>query len=104
MYFIFGAFHILYSLYMAIGGPSTGSAGLIVTIKMLIDGGVWNIIGGVLGVIASLGWIMQCVGGMVLYKLIWNFKNHNAEINWANAKTEFTGLRALFRLFRRSQT
>jgi len=104
MYFIFGGFHILYSLYMAIGIPWTGSGGFIVTIQKLIShANAWAVIGGIFGLISCLGWLIQSVGGLVLYKLVWNFKNNNAEINWANAKTEFTGLKTLFNLFRKTQ-
>jgi hypothetical protein len=104
MYFIFGGFHVLYSLYMAIGIPYTGSAGFVVTIQKLIShSSAWSIIGGVFGLIACIGWLLQCIGGAVLYKLVWNFKNNNAEINWSNAKTEFTGLKVLFNLFRKTQ-
>lgn len=47
---------------------------------------------------------MQLVGGLVLWKLVWNFKRNNADINFANAKAEFNGLSAIFRIFRRTQT
>lgn len=98
-YFIFHACHLLYALYMTIGAPSTGSAGLVNTIMALIAG---DLVEGILGIFASVGWVIQLLGGIVLYKLVWNYKNHNAEINWASAKTEFTGLKTLFRLFRSS--
>lgn len=92
---------------MAIGAPCrcgaalltavTGSAGLFNTITGLI-GKHW--VAGIIGVVASVGWLIQLIGGLVLYKLIWNFKNHNAEISWGSAKTEFTGLKTIFKLFR----
>lgn len=66
-----------------------------------IDG---SILPGVFGIISSIGWVLQLVGGLVLWKLVWNFKRNNADINFANAKAEFNGLGALFRIFRRTQT
>lgn len=77
--------------------PVTGSAGLVNTITNLI-GQHWA--AGIIGIVASVGWVIQLLGGLVLYKLVWNFKNHNAEISWGNAKTEFTGLKTIFKLFR----
>lgn len=104
-YFIFGGIHIIYCLYMAIGAPYTGSSGLVNTIRLLIgEHNVSGIIGIVFGIIACVGWIVQLLGGLVLYKLVWAFKNSNAEINWANAKTEFTGLKTIFKLFKGSST
>lgn len=63
-----------------------------------------HILPGIFGVFSSIGWIMQLVGGLVLWKLVWNFKRNNADINFANAKAEFSGLGVLFKLFRRTQT
>lgn len=77
--------------------PGTGSAGLVNTILGLIH---QHWVSGIIGIFATVGWFIQLVGGLVLYKLIWNFKNHNAEISWGNAKTEFTGLKTIFKLFR----
>lgn len=104
-YFIFGGIHLVFSLYMLIGAPYTGSAGLVNTIRLIInDHNFWGIIGFVFGVIATVGWVVQLVGGLVLYKLVWNFKNSNQSINWSNAKSEFTGLKTLFKLFKGSST
>ncbi|BEJ15665.1 hypothetical protein CspHIS471_0502700 [Cutaneotrichosporon sp. HIS471] len=98
-YFIFGGFHLLFALYMCIGAPYTGSAGLFNTITSLIVG---HLFAGIVGIFASVGWIVQLLGGIVLYKLVWNYKNHSTEINWASAKSEFTGLKTIFKLFRAS--
>lgn len=84
---------------MVIGAPYTGSAGLFNTIVALIGG---HLAAGIIGIFASVGWIFQLLGGIVLYKLVWNYKNHSAEINWASAKSEFTGLKTIFKLFRAS--
>jgi hypothetical protein len=104
MYFIFGGFHVLYSVWMLIGVPDTGSAGLWFAIAGLtLHSGAWNVIASIFAIVASVGWVVEAIGGAVLFKLVWNFKNNNAEINWANAKTEFTGLKTLFNLFRKTQ-
>lgn len=84
---------------MCIGAPYTGSAGLFNTISSLIQG---KLVAGILGIIASVGWIIQLLGGIVLYKLVWNYKNHSTEINWSSAKSEFAGLKTIFKLFRAS--
>jgi len=70
LYFFFGGWHILFSSYMAIGIPSTGSAGIIQTVRMYIHGGV-GIAGGVLGTIASAGWVVEGFGSLWFYRLIW---------------------------------
>ncbi|KII88427.1 hypothetical protein PLICRDRAFT_41589 [Plicaturopsis crispa FD-325 SS-3] len=67
-YFFFGGFHLLFSLYMIIGIPSTGSAGLIQTIQMFGGG---HIAAGVLGIVTTVGWTVQGVGNAYYYRLIW---------------------------------
>ncbi|EIN07304.1 scamp-domain-containing protein [Punctularia strigosozonata HHB-11173 SS5] len=73
LYFFFGGWHLLFSLYMAIGIPSTGSAGLINTIQMFIKHS-W--VAAILGLIASIGWIVQGLGNAFYYRQIW--AHHNA--------------------------
>ncbi|GHJ85359.1 hypothetical protein NliqN6_1761 [Naganishia liquefaciens] len=85
-YFFFAGWHLLFSLYMLIGIPSTGSAGLINTISMLSQG---HIAAGVLGVISSAGWAVQTVFGGWLYKTVWDFKNNHEGLNFANATDQF---------------
>ncbi|KAI5899338.1 scamp-domain-containing protein [Schizophyllum commune H4-8] len=68
MYFIFCGFHLLYSAYMIIGIPSTGSAGLVQTIKMYGGG---HIVAGILGTIATVGWVLQGAGNAYYYREIW---------------------------------
>lgn len=83
MYFFFGGFHLLFSLYMCalphtrpsrltpssriIGIPSTGSAGLIQTIQMFSQGH-WA--AGILGAIATIGWSLQGVGNAFYYRQV----------------------------------
>ncbi|ORY20375.1 scamp family-domain-containing protein [Naematelia encephala] len=84
-YFLFAGCHLLFSAYMVIGIPSTGSAGLINTISMFSQG---HILAGVFGAIASAGWILQAAGGGILYKKIWDYKNGNADISWQEATNQ----------------
>ncbi|KIJ16933.1 hypothetical protein PAXINDRAFT_162530 [Paxillus involutus ATCC 200175] len=68
-YFFFGGFHLLFSVYMIIGIPSTGSAGLIQTIQMYVRGH-WA--AGIIGTIATVGWTVQGLGNAFYYRQIWN--------------------------------
>ncbi|KIY43388.1 scamp-domain-containing protein, partial [Fistulina hepatica ATCC 64428] len=94
LYFLFGGFHLLFSVYMLIGVPSTGSAGLINTIQMYAGG---HIGAGVLGTFATVGWAVQGGGNAFFYRLIWR---HNAEAGHSldQAKQELTshGMKAYF--------
>ncbi|WVQ79997.1 hypothetical protein IAT38_002098 [Cryptococcus sp. DSM 104549] len=85
IYFLFGGFHLLYSIYMFVGIPSTGSAGLINTIAMFSQG---HILAAVFGTICSVGWAFQFLGGGFLYKRVWDFKNGNSDISMHNATTQ----------------
>ncbi|WRT68684.1 uncharacterized protein IL334_005664 [Kwoniella shivajii] len=85
IYFLFGGFHLLYSVYMLVGIPSTGSAGLINTIGMFTQG---HILAAVFGTIATVGWAFQVLGGGFLYKRIWDFKNGNGDISMENATSQ----------------
>ncbi|ODN83519.1 hypothetical protein L202_01652 [Cryptococcus amylolentus CBS 6039] len=82
IYFLFAGFHLAYSMYMFIGIPSTGSAGLINTISMFSQG---HILAAVFGTITSVGWAFQVAAGGFLYKRVWDFKNGNSEISMQNA-------------------
>ncbi|WWD19326.1 hypothetical protein CI109_103784 [Kwoniella shandongensis] len=85
IYFLFGGFHLLYSIYMLVGIPSTGSAGLINTIAMFSQG---HILAAVFGTIATVGWAFQVLGGGFLYKRVWDFKNGNTDISMQNATSQ----------------
>jgi len=94
IYFIFCGFHLLFSVYMIIGIPSTGSAGLINTISMYARGAI---VAGVLGTVASVGWVLQGVGNAFYYRQIWN--HHNAAgHSFSKAKGELAqhGAKAYF--------
>ncbi|GFZ51897.1 hypothetical protein JCM24511_09666 [Saitozyma sp. JCM 24511] len=86
IYFVFAGFNLLFAIYMAIGIPSTGSAGLINTISMFSKS---HILAGVFGALSSVGWILQAAGGGILYKRIWDFKNGNGDITFQAASDQF---------------
>jgi hypothetical protein len=94
LYFFFGGFHLLFSVYMIIGIPSTGSAGLIQTIAMLTQG---HIAAGVVGIVASVGWIIQGLGNAFYYRRIWMHHNQ-AGHSIAKAQGELTqyGVKSYF--------
>ncbi|KAF7304814.1 Secretory carrier membrane protein 2 [Mycena kentingensis (nom. inval.)] len=73
LYFFFGGFHLLFSVYMIIGVPSTGSAGLIQTIQMFA-GHHWA--AAVLCTVATVGWTVQGLGNAFYYREI--YSHHNA--------------------------
>ncbi|KAH8116921.1 scamp family-domain-containing protein [Phellopilus nigrolimitatus] len=83
-YFFFGGWHLVFSIYMIIGIPGTGSAGLIQMIQMYAGG---HIAAGILSTIATIGWIVQGLGNAFYYRQIW--MHHTAQgHNINNAKTE----------------
>ncbi|TDL24759.1 scamp-domain-containing protein [Rickenella mellea] len=83
-YFFFCGFHLLFSIYMIIGIPGTGSAGLIQTIQMYSRPAIPAAI---VGTVATVGWTIQGVGNAFYYRQIWN--HHNAAgHSITKAKTE----------------
>lgn len=86
IYFLFAGFNLLFATYMAVGIPSTGSAGLINTISMFSQG---HIVAGIFGVLTSVGWVFQAAGGGLLYKRVWDYKNGNGDINFQAASDAF---------------
>ncbi|KDR81661.1 hypothetical protein GALMADRAFT_239750 [Galerina marginata CBS 339.88] len=93
-YFFFGGFHLLFSLYMIIGIPGTGSAGIIQTIRMFSNR-FW--VAAILGTIASVGWTVQGVGNAYYYRQI--YSHHTAAGHtMEKAKTELAshGAKAYF--------
>ncbi|KIL69801.1 hypothetical protein M378DRAFT_157037 [Amanita muscaria Koide BX008] len=73
LYFFFGGFHLLFSAYMIVGVPSTGSAGLIQTIQQYVKHS-W--VAAVLGTVATVGWFIQGLGLAFYYRQI--YRHHNA--------------------------
>jgi len=94
LYFFFGGFHLLFSIYMIIGIPSTGSAGLIQTIQMFARG---SLAAAILGLIATIGWIVQGLGNAFYYRQIWS--HHTAAghtVDKARAELASHGAKAYF--------
>ncbi|PWZ00169.1 scamp-domain-containing protein [Testicularia cyperi] len=94
IYFIFCGFHIAFSLYMVIGIPSTGSAGLINTIQSYSEG---KLVAAILGTVATVGLALQGLGNMWYYRMIWRV-NHEQGHTFAQAKNELAthGMMAYF--------
>ena len=67
IYFFFCGWHLLYSIYMVIGIPGTGTAGIITTVICFQRG---KIVAGVLSVIACTGWVIQTAGHAFYYKKV----------------------------------
>jgi len=96
IYYIFCGFHLLFSIYMIIGIPSTGSAGLI---QMISAYARHYIVAGILGTVATAGWVIQGVGNILYYRLIWRhgteaghtFSKAKGELATHGARAYFTG-------------
>ncbi|KDQ33148.1 hypothetical protein PLEOSDRAFT_1060816 [Pleurotus ostreatus PC15] len=94
-YFFFGGFHLLFSIYMIIGIPSTGSAGLIQTIQMYARH-AW--VAAVLGTVTTVGWTIQGLGNAFYYRQIYahhtaaghSMEKAKAELATHGAKAYFT--------------
>lgn len=95
IFFVFCGFHILYSAYMIIGIPSTGSAGLINTISMYSRPAL---VAAILGTISTVGWTLQGLGLAYFYREIWahhtqqghTFNKAKGELASHGAKSYFT--------------
>ncbi|KAJ7046839.1 scamp family-domain-containing protein [Mycena alexandri] len=93
-YFFFGGFHLLFSVYMIIGVPSTGSAGLIQMIQMYAN---HHWIAAVFCTVATVGWTVQGLGNAFYYRQI--YAHHTAAGHtMEKAKTELAshGAKAYF--------
>ncbi|KAF8964054.1 scamp family-domain-containing protein [Flammula alnicola] len=85
---------LLFSLYMIIGIPGTGSAGLIQTIRLFSD---HHWVAAVFALITTIGWTVQGVGNAYFYREIYTYHTaagHTME----KAKTELAshGAKAYF--------
>ncbi|EJD02344.1 scamp-domain-containing protein [Fomitiporia mediterranea MF3/22] len=99
-FFFFCGWHLVFSIYMILGIPGTGSAGFIQMIQMYVNG---HIAAGVFGTIATLGWTVQGLGNAFYYQQIW--KHHNAQGHTLdNAKTELATHWAKRQLFGSKQS
>jgi len=96
IFFLFAGFHIAYCVYMVIGIPATGSAGLINTIRAFASG---SIVTGVFGVLATAGWVIEGLGVLWIYRLTWA-RHNDKGLTFAQAKTEL-GAHGLMAYFKR---
>lgn len=92
-YFVFGGFHIAYCTYMFIGIPSSGSAGLINLISRFANG---SILAGIFCILATIGWAMETLACVWMYKQVYAHSNGEKGHTFAEAKREMQvhGLRA----------
>ncbi|KAF8197447.1 scamp family-domain-containing protein [Pholiota molesta] len=93
-YFFFCGFHLLFSLYMIIGFPGTGSVGFVQTIRLFTS---HHWVAAVFSLIATIGWTVQGVGNAYYYRQI--YQHHTAAGHtMEKAKTELAshGAKAYF--------
>ncbi|KAJ2982658.1 hypothetical protein NUW54_g10721 [Trametes sanguinea] len=94
LYFFFGGFHLLFSVYMIIGIPSTGSAGLIQTIQAFTKP---SLPAAIVGTVATVGWVVQGVGLAYYYRQIWaHHKAAGHSVEKAKAELATHGAKAYF--------
>ncbi len=100
VYFIFAGFHLAFSVYVFLGVPSTGSAGLINTIQAFADS---ELVAGILGAIATALFGFQGLGNLWYYRLIWKHKQREGP-RFARPRTSWlrTAMRATLRAARMS--
>ncbi|WFD00553.1 hypothetical protein MYAM1_003302 [Malassezia yamatoensis] len=67
VYFLFGGFHLLFSLYAVVGYASTGCAGFLSVISAFYHG-KW--LGGAFALVSSLGFLLQGAGNLWYYRVV----------------------------------
>ncbi|GAA5917334.1 hypothetical protein JCM5296_001294 [Sporobolomyces johnsonii] len=85
LYFCFAAFHIAFCCYMFIGIPSSGSGGLINLISRFASG---SIVAGVFCVLATVGWALEGLASLWMYKNVWAHSHGEQGHTLAQAKQE----------------
>lgn len=90
-FFLFGGFHIAYSVYVFLGIPSTGSAGLLNMIQSFSSS---RLVAAILGVFVTLGFAAQGLGILWYYREIWKH-NHEQGHSFAQAKSELASRGAM---------
>ncbi|KAI0273748.1 scamp-domain-containing protein [Gloeopeniophorella convolvens] len=94
IYFFFGGWHLAFSLYMFLGIPSTGSAGIIQTVHRFSHGALGA---GILGVVATVGWAIQGLGNAFYYRQIWaHHKAAGHTVDKAKSELATQGAKAYF--------
>ncbi|PKI85245.1 hypothetical protein MVES1_000945 [Malassezia vespertilionis] len=84
IYFVFGGFHLLFSLYACIGAKSTGCAGILAMSDAFYN---HHFVTAALSLVASIGFLIQTLGNAWYYHVIWQH-NHEQGHNFAQAKAE----------------
>ncbi|KAI0340088.1 scamp-domain-containing protein [Trametopsis cervina] len=95
MYFVFGGFHLLFSLYAIIGPKGAGAAGIVQTIAAFVE---HHIVAGIFSAIAAVGWVLQGLGNAFYFRQIWvhrkaaghTFEKAKSELATHGAKAYFT--------------
>ncbi|KAG0261710.1 hypothetical protein BG011_000737 [Mortierella polycephala] len=85
-YFIFNGFHVLFGFYMALGFPSTGSAGLINMIQVFNGG---HIFAGILCVFSTALWFVQGFSSLFFYRKVYQHYNQQGH-TFDQAKAQVT--------------
>ncbi|GAA5978021.1 hypothetical protein JCM21900_005574 [Sporobolomyces salmonicolor] len=85
LYFCFAAFHIAFCCYMFIGIPSSGSGGLINLISRFASG---SIVAGVFCVLATVGWALEGLASLWMYKNVWAHSHGEQGHTLGQAKQE----------------
>lgn len=88
IYFLFAGFHIAFCVYMFIGIPSSGSAGLINLISRFAGG---HITAGVFCILSTVGWALEGLASL------WEFKQVSS------ALLDFKAIAMADNVFRSSQ-
>ncbi|KAI0683699.1 scamp family-domain-containing protein [Cytidiella melzeri] len=95
MYFIFGGFHLLFSVYALVGPTGAGATGIVQTIAAFVGG---HIVAGVFCAVAAAGWTLQGLGNAFYFRQIWyhrkaaghTFDKAKSELATHGAKAYFT--------------
>ncbi|GAA5910888.1 secretory carrier-associated membrane protein [Sporobolomyces salmoneus] len=85
MYFIFAGFHLAFCVYMFVGIPSSGSGGLINLITRFASG---SIVTGVFCILATVGWALEGLASLWMYKNVWAHSHGEQGHSLAQAKSE----------------
>ncbi|KAL8278455.1 hypothetical protein RQP46_009145 [Phenoliferia psychrophenolica] len=93
IFFLFAGFHIAFCTYAFIGIPSSGSSGLINLISRFATG---HILSGVFCILSTVGWALEGLAILWMYKNVWAHSHGDAGHTFAQAKQEVSmyGLKA----------
>lgn len=113
MYYIFVLFHCAFTIYMAIGIPSTGAAGLINCISSFANGHSTSsanhiaccaltlalgpaVVAGVFCVLGTVGWALEALASLFMFRIVYRHANGDKGYTFAQAQEEIKihGLKA----------